>query len=58
MDIKKRVTKRRQELRIRIENYKITKELSTLDFRAVKHVTRSIERAERELDMLERTWKF
>ena len=59
MDVKKQVCAKRQALRLRIENYKITRKLlPPMEFRGKKHITRDIERAEAELDMLETTWKF
>ena len=62
MDIKKQVCARRQALRLRIENYKITRNLlpkATMNFKqAAGNINRDIERAERELHMLETTWRF
>lgn len=60
VDIKKKVCARRQALRIKIESYKITLHLETkkMDFMGEKRITRDIERAERELAMLESQWLF
>lgn len=59
MDVKKQVCARRQALRLRIENYKITRNLlPKLQFAGKERIHRDIERAERELAMLENTWKF
>jgi hypothetical protein len=58
-DVKKQVCAKRQALRVRIENYEITKNLlPKLEFKGREHVTRNIERAQAELDMLETRWKF
>lgn len=58
-DVKKQVCAKRQALRLRIENYKITRKLlPKMEFRGKKRITRDIERAEAELNMLETTWKF
>jgi hypothetical protein len=61
-DVKKAVAKRRQQLRIRIENLKIMRKTSssrTLDFKGEqKSLTNAIVRAERELAMLEAQWKL
>ena len=59
MNVKKQVCAKRQALRLRIENYKITRDLlPKLEFQGKKRIARDIERAEAELDMLETTWKF
>ena len=59
MNVKKQVCAKRQALRLRIENYKITRKLlPKMEFVGKKRITRDIERAEAELNMLETTWKF
>ena len=58
-NIKKQVCAKRQALRLRIENYKITRNLlPKMEFKGERRITRDIERAERELAMLETQWKF
>jgi hypothetical protein len=58
-DVKKQVAKRRQQLRLRIENMKITRSLLAKQIMGFKdkNINHSIERAERELAMLEENWK-
>jgi len=60
MDVRKKVCKRRQKLRLQIENLKITKSnLPSLNFtQASKNMFKLIEQKERELHMLETQWKF
>jgi hypothetical protein len=59
VNVKKQVCARRQALRLRIENYKITRKLlPKMEFQGKKHITRDIERAQAELDMLETRWRF
>ena len=59
MDVKKQVCARRQALRLKIENYKITRKLlPKMEFKGKQHIERDIERAERELAMLEDQWRF
>jgi len=60
MNIQKRVAKRRQQLRLRIENMKVTRGLlakKTMNFKD-DNINRTIAKAERELAMLEDQWKF
>jgi hypothetical protein len=58
-DVKKRVCARRQALRLKIENYKITRDaLPVMEFTGKKRINRDIERAESELNMLETQWRF
>ena len=60
MDVKKRVRKKQQKLRLQIENLKITKSnLPAMNFvQASKNMTKLIAQKERELELLETQWKF